>query len=134
MIRKPRSLRSRLPSAVRQRSALLDDKTLDGAAEIAALVGKPRHGEPRAIGTDQDLGIEQDQSPADRAKFTVRSALKVTGKSSTAEVPLQKSAAAIARIACETGAPCTIGRSTRYQIAPGPGGRTGRGRRAATCR
>ena len=34
---------------------------------------------------------------------------------------MQKSAAAIARIACDTGAPSTIGRSTRYQIAPGPG-------------
>ena len=34
---------------------------------------------------------------------------------------MQKSAAAIARIACDTGEPSTIGRSTRYQIAPGPG-------------
>ena len=42
-------------------------------------------------------------------------------KSSTAEVPLQKSAATTARMACEIGAPSTSGRSARYQIAPGPG-------------
>ena len=42
-------------------------------------------------------------------------------KSSAAEVPLQKSAATTARIACEIEKPSTIGRSTRYQIAPGPG-------------
>ena len=36
-------------------------------------------------------------------------------------MPLQKSAATIARIACDTAKPSTIGRSTRYQIAPGPG-------------
>ena len=42
-------------------------------------------------------------------------------KSSAAAVPLQKSAATTARIACETEKPSTSGRSTRYQIAPGPG-------------
>ena len=42
-------------------------------------------------------------------------------KSSAAEVPLQKSAATTPRMACETDEPSTTGRSTRYQIAPGPG-------------
>ena len=42
-------------------------------------------------------------------------------KSSAAEVPLQKSAATTARIACEICAPSISGRSTRYQIAPAPG-------------
>lgn len=42
-------------------------------------------------------------------------------KSSAAEVPLQKSAATTARIACDTGDPAISGWSTRNQIAPGPG-------------
>ena len=42
-------------------------------------------------------------------------------KSSTAEVPLQKSAATTARMVCEAFEPSISGRSTRYQIAPGPG-------------
>ena len=71
----------------------------------------------------QDSASTRIQSPTgSREKFTVRSALRKvqSRKSSTEEVPLQKSAAAIVRIACETCAPSTIGRSTRYQIAPGP--------------
>ena len=78
---------------------------------------------PAPSGPIQVSASTSIQSPAgSREKFTVRSALRNvhSRKSSTDEVPLQKSAAAIVRIACETGAPSTIGRSTRYQIAPGP--------------
>ena len=79
---------------------------------------------PAPSGPIQDSASSRIQSPAgSREKFTVRSALRKvhSRKSSTDAVPLQKSAAAIARIACVTGEPSTIGRSTRYQIAPGPG-------------
>src|SRR5437868_2813212 len=64
------------------------------------------------------------QSPTGgRARLTVRSALMKVHllKSSTDDVPLLKSAATTARITCDIGAFSTIGRSTRYQIAPGPG-------------
>src|ERR1700709_1710031 len=75
-------------------------------------------------GPIQDSASSRIHSPTGcLAKLTVRSALiKVhLRKSSTAEVPLQKSAATTARIACETSEPSTSGRSVRYQIAPGPG-------------
>ena len=43
--------------------ALLDDEALDGAAEIAAFVGKPRCGDARAIRPDPGFSIEQDPRP-----------------------------------------------------------------------
>src|SRR3979411_2681678 len=79
---------------------------------------------PAPSGPIQDSASSSIQSPTGwRAKLTVRSALiKVhCRKSSTAEVPLQKSAATTARIACDTGEPRTRGAHARYQIAPGPG-------------
>src|SRR3990170_1119207 len=79
---------------------------------------------PAPSGPIQDSASSNIHSPTGwRAKLTVRSALiKVhCRKSNTAEVPLQKSAATTARIACDTGEPWTNGRSARYQIAPGPG-------------
>ena len=42
------------------RSALFDHQALDGAAEIAAIVGEPRHREARTVGTDPGFRIEQD--------------------------------------------------------------------------
>ena len=42
-------------------------------------------------------------------------------KSSTDETPLEKAAARDTLIACEIGAPSTMGRSPRNQIAAGPG-------------
>src|SRR5215213_2116680 len=51
---------SRPHQAACARSALLDHQALNGAAEIAALIGEPRHGQPRTVRTDPGFGIEQD--------------------------------------------------------------------------
>src|SRR5882757_4983263 len=58
-----------------------------------------------------------------RARLIVRSALMKVQclKDRKAEVPLQKSAAMVARISGEIGSPSTMGREARYQIDAGPG-------------
>src|ERR1700712_3994964 len=78
---------------------------------------------PAPSGPIQVSALSRIQSPTGaRAMLTVRSALRNVHvwKSSVEEVPLQKSAATTARITWEIGAPSTIDRLTRYQIAAGP--------------
>ena len=105
---------------------LLEQDALHGAAEIAVAVGQPRGARPIESGPAQVSASSRIQSPTgSRARLSVRSPLmKVhSRKSSTDEVPLQKSAAIAARISGEVGAPSTIGRSARYHTAAGPGRR-----------
>src|ERR1044072_5708275 len=67
---------------------------------------------------------KSNQSPTGSpARLSVRSPLMKVHlvKSSTADVPLQKSAAMAARISGDKGAASTIGRVARYQTAAGPG-------------
>ena len=49
---------------------------MDGAAEIAALIGKPRHGKSGAVRTDPGLGIEQDPV-ADRLPREIHAEVRV---------------------------------------------------------
>src|SRR5689334_3680646 len=44
----------------RKGSSLFDHKALRAAAEIALHIGKPRHGEARAIAADPGYGVEQN--------------------------------------------------------------------------
>ena len=49
-----------LPTSGTRDLTLLDHEALHGAAEIASDIGKPRHGEAGAIGTDPGFRVEQN--------------------------------------------------------------------------
>ena len=118
--------------AARQRFSI---QTLDGAAEIAALVGKPRHRKARAVGTDPGFRIEQDP-------LSLRLPRKIHGQVGVEESPLaeiQHRRGAVAEI-CGRHRPHRLRHRRAHEQSAGrrdtrsrraPAHRSGRGRRAS---